>query len=66
MLLLFTVHNCPQCKESKDKLKRNNLEYREILVTDSIENAALAARYDIKFAGTIIDDETGKIVEILD
>lgn len=64
MLLLFTMPNCGKCKISKQKLNDKNLEYKEIDVTLSKENANLANKYNIKYAGTIIDDNTGEVFTI--
>lgn len=65
MYLVFTMPKCPRCHASIQYLKENNLEFREIDVMASKENADLACKYDIKYGGTIIDEETGMILNVV-
>jgi glutaredoxin len=60
MLLLFTMPNCERCKRVKEKLDYEDYEYRLINVLDSDENLELAKKYNIRNAGTVIDDKTGQ------
>jgi|WetSurMetagenome_2_1015567.scaffolds.fasta_scaffold1192887_2 glutaredoxin-related protein len=64
MYLLFTMPKCPRCDIAKEKLNNKNIEYKEIAVMESKENIALAKKYNIKMAGIVIDDETGKEVKL--
>lgn len=64
MYLLFALPKCPQCEASKKILQDNNIEYKEILVSESIENAQLAIKYNVKMGGTVIDDETGEKIDL--
>lgn len=64
MYLLFTMPNCGQCLIVKHKLQEKGIKYQEIDVTISKENRELAERYEIKMAGTIIDGDTGELVEL--
>lgn len=63
-LLLFTMPNCHVCEETKRKLKEKKLIYREIKVMDNKENQELAIKYNVKMAGTVINEETGEKIDI--
>jgi glutaredoxin len=64
MYLLFTIPNCSICERNKGLLNYKNIEYKEIKVTESKENAELAEKYKVKMGGSIIDNITGKLVSI--
>lgn len=63
-LLLFTMPNCGQCDIAKKKLEDRKIPYTEIPVMESKRNIALANKYNIKMAGTVIDTETGVQIEL--
>ena len=48
---LFTTKTCPNCKMAKMLMKKNHFAYQEI---DAEENAALAKKYEIKQAPTLL------------
>lgn len=63
-LILFTVPFCGNCNVMKQKLKEKDLDYIECNVTKNEENRKLAEKYNITMAGTLINTETGDIVEL--
>lgn len=64
LYLVFTIPNCPKCGEIKRKLDFLKIDYKEIAVMDSEENKQLAIKYKIKSGGTVIDDETGSVINV--
>jgi glutaredoxin len=64
MYLLFSIPNCVKCNNNKKILHEKNIEFKEVNVMESEENKKLAMQYNIKMGGTIIDDTTGKIIDV--
>lgn len=62
MYLLFSMQNCNQCKRAKENLIKNGMEFKEIDIKESDENIQLARKYNVRYAGTIINDQTGLVV----
>ena len=60
-ILLFTAKNCPNCKLAKNFLNEVGIKYREI---DAEENVALAEKYGVELAPTMVvvsGDKTQKV-----
>ena len=60
-VLLFTAKNCPNCKLAKNFLNEVGIKYREI---DAEENVALAEKYGVELAPTMVvvsGDKTQKV-----
>ena len=64
LYLVFTTLYCPKCKEIKEKLKEQGIEYKEISVMKSQKNRELAKKYNVQAAGTVINATTGERIEI--
>ena len=61
MLLLFATPHCTKCIMTKFQLKNNNIPFKEIFVPDNMD---LVEKYGVKSGGDLVDEETGKIVEL--
>ena len=60
-ILLFTAKNCPNCKLAKNFLNEVGIKYRDI---DAEENVALAEKYGVELAPTMVvvsGDKTQKV-----
>ena len=60
-ILLFTAQNCPNCKLAKNFLNEVGIKYRDI---DAEENVALAEKYGVELAPTMVvvsGDKTQKV-----
>lgn len=60
-VLLFTAKNCPNCKLAKNFLNEVGIKYRDI---DAEENVALAEKYGVELAPTMVvvsGDKTQKV-----
>lgn len=66
MYLLFTIPNCGICNNNKRQLEQKQIEFQEIKVMESDKNQELARKYNVRMGGTIIDSNTGKVVDVND
>ena len=60
-ILLFTAKNCPNCKLAKNFLNEVGIKYRDV---DAEENVALAEKYGVELAPTMVvvsGDKTQKV-----